>query len=341
MRRFLTAFLAVGALVVVAAPPAAAQEPLGFEIDPTEGVRGDPVAGQVDVADVAEFCVTDLGEFQARFQEVLSGPFAGGGATGELFDRFFPGGEFVFETHDQAAYSLTGFTVLGIAVGFDGAAEEALRQSFVMTFADIATQEPVGEMGNFDPGTGEGSVVVPDIEPGLWAVAAACVGPVLDVDLLEAGIRANGEFLQEIGAPADINSPEFAEFVQDFLGDEDATVFEFLAAIGPDLLQSTVEPDALGVQLFTVLDPRDVLADLIGSVEALDLQRGIESSLLRKLTGADRNLGADDVGGACDKLASFIDQVEAQSGKTIDAPDAEELIDAAERVRRSLGCGEG
>jgi hypothetical protein len=219
---------------------------------------------------VAAHCVTTVEEFQARFLELLQGPFAGGAEEGELFDRFFPGGSFVFENHDQAAYSLLGFTLLGL-VGFAGPepAENALPQTFVMTFADVATQEPVGELGNFDPATGQGSVVVPDVDPGLWAVAAACVGPSFDIDTLEAGIRQGGDFLEEIGAPADLNSPEFEEFIEDFTGEEgfDA-VIAFLQAIGPTLLQPIMVPDALGFELFTVLGDEEPVEPPVDEAEA-------------------------------------------------------------------------
>jgi hypothetical protein len=235
------------------ASTATAVETLGFAIDPTQGLPGITVSGQVNPADIAAHCVTDLAAFEARFQALLDGPYAGGAPEGELFSRFFPTGEFVFDTCDQAAYSLTGITVLAIGSNIMGAADIALPQTFVMTFADIATQQPVGELGHFDPVTGVGSVVVPDVAPGPWAVAAACVGPVFDLDLLEAGIRANGAFLVSLGFPTcDINSPEFAQFVQQLLG-PDADLFTFLSAFGPTFIRSIVTPDALGVQLFTVL----------------------------------------------------------------------------------------
>src|SRR5262249_31137479 len=148
-------------------------------------------------------------------------------AEGELFSRFFPSGEFVFENLDQTAYSLTGFVVLGIGANIMGAAETALPQTFVMTFADLATQQPLGPLGHFDPVTGAGSVIVPNLAPGTYPVVATCVRPTLDVDLLEAGIRRNGAFLQSIGAPPDLNSPELEEFVKEFLGTEEADLFAF------------------------------------------------------------------------------------------------------------------
>jgi hypothetical protein len=248
---------ATALLIVVSAAPAGGQEgppSLGFSVDRTEGAPGEQIDGQVDVADIAARCTTDLEAFQARFQELASGPFAGLLPEGELFDRFFPEGDFVFESFDQAAYLMTGLAAGGIGSNFDGAAETALPQTFAMTFADIATQEPVGDRGTFDPSTGVGSVAVPDVDPGLWAVAAACVGPVRDINGLEAGIQRSGAFLESIGMPVDITSPEFGAFVRDFLGDEEATDLDFVAAIGPELVESIVEPDALGVQIFCVHD---------------------------------------------------------------------------------------
>jgi subtilisin-like proprotein convertase family protein len=81
------------------------------------------------------------------------------------------------------------------------------------------------------------------------------------------------------------------------------------------------------------------IADLIESVEALNLKSATENSLLKKLTNAQKNLDADDTAGACDKLASFIAEVTAQSGKKIDTEDADALITEAEAVGESLECG--
>ena len=195
-------YVATAALVisVTMAGTATAQGTLGFTIDPTQGFPGDTVNGQVSTADINAHCVTDLEAFQAEFQAVFTGPFAGGAAEGDLFSRFFPSGEFVFENLDQSAYSLTGLVVLGIASNIGGAAETALPQTFVMTFADLATQQPLGPLGHFDPVTGVGSVIVPNLAPGKYPVVATCVQPTLDLDTLEAGIRKNGAFLQSIGA---------------------------------------------------------------------------------------------------------------------------------------------
>jgi hypothetical protein len=83
------------------------------------------------------------------------------------------------------------------------------------------------------------------------------------------------------------------------------------------------------------------IADLIDSVEALELPRGIERSLVAKLTVAQRKLDADQLAGACRSLGAFVNQVSAQSGKKITADAAHQLTDEATAVRESLGCGGG
>ncbi|HEX6236756.1 MAG TPA: hypothetical protein VFZ68_06160 [Acidimicrobiales bacterium] len=334
--RVAAAAVGLTALVVGAAAPAGAQEPLGFTVDKTQGLSGEVVAGQVAVADVAAGCTTDLGAFQARFQELLNGPFAGGTPQGELFDRFFPTGDFIFENHDQAAYTLLGLVSLGVGFDVNGAAGRALPQTFVMTFADIATQEPVGERGSFDPATGAGTVAVPDVEPGLWAVAAACVGPTLDLDLLEAGIREGGAFLQELGAPFDLNSLEFFEWVEERYG-EGTDIFEFIEAIGPDLLVPVMVPDALGVQLFTVLaDPADLIAEIEGLVSSGELSGGYAQGLVAPLENAARSLAGGDVESACDQLDGVSDR--NIPANILDPQSAGELIGKVQVLEAHLGC---
>jgi hypothetical protein len=300
--------LAIAACVLSVGMGGTANAQLTFSIDPTQGLPGITVSGQVDPAQVAAQCVTTVEGIQAEFQAVLDGPYGGGGTGGELFLRFFPfmcpnedlagrsledqssgttifcsygngfsciynettgdlqtdndGGncpanavaDFVFDTCDQAAYSLTGITVLAIGSNILMAAETTLPQTFVMTFADLATQQPLGELGHFDPVTGVGSVVVPNLAPGQWPIVATCAVPTLDLDRLEAGIRANGAFLESLGFPTcDINDPAFADFVKELLG-PDADLFTFLSTFGPTFIQAIVVPGPLGLQFFTILD---------------------------------------------------------------------------------------
>src|SRR5262245_38415441 len=248
---------------VFAAGTAFGQQTLGFTINPTEGRPGDTVTGQVNPADVAANCVTDVAAFQARFTDLLNGPFVGGNTVGDLPQTWFPDpNNIVYENTNQLGYVLTLLVVLGISADIGGAAGTALPQTFVMTFANF-DQTPIGELGHFDPVTGAGSVTVPDVTPGVFPVAATCVGPVFDLNVLRAGIEASGAFLTGINAqfgPDGPFSPEFIQFMRDFLGpnapaDDFELLIAFVNQIGPTLLQPIVAPDALGVQLFTVLPP--------------------------------------------------------------------------------------
>lgn len=81
-------------------------------------------------------------------------------------------------------------------------------------------------------------------------------------------------------------------------------------------------------------------SELINSVKQLELRKGLERSLVKKLKNARRNLAADPplTAEACEKLASFVNQVDAQEGKEIDAADADELIAYAEAIQEAEGC---
>jgi hypothetical protein len=264
-RRLIGGIAAVLMAGALAAGPARAQAPLGFTIDPTQGFPGSVVSGQVDPADVAASCVTDLAEFQARFSDVALNVLAYNAPTPPdlLWQRFFPPDTpdllSVITSHDQLAYTLTLLVTIGIATNQGGAAEAALPQTFVMAFADLATQNPIGELGSFDPVTGVGSVVVPDLTPGTHPVVATCIGPNPDRDALEAGIRESGAFLASIGAPVvSPLDPAFEAFAQSYLGSTAVgfeLLTEFATAIGPNLVQNIAQFDALGLQLFTVLQP--------------------------------------------------------------------------------------
>lgn len=268
--RLAMAAVAVGALTVGVAVPARGQAPLGFTIAPTEGRPGDLVAGQVDPAGVAEHCVTDVEGVQARFLEF------GLVAAGEFLERYpdgpYPPGEFP-EGEPLPTARLTQFlawTAYGLLGGGVSSSPEnaalVLPQLFVMTFADLATQQPVGQIGSFDRTSGAGSVVVPDVAPGPWAVAAACVMPSIDVADIERGVeRAAALWTEQFGLPERIDESNVDEVVRIFneeiLGcetdpcDVEATFTAFTLRWGPTLLSYVAKFDALGIQVFTVLPP--------------------------------------------------------------------------------------
>jgi hypothetical protein len=111
-----------------------------------------------------------------------------------------------------------------------------------------------------------------------------------------------------------------------------------LAAKSTPTVPADGGPIAVAVRATPSGPPPATIEDLIDTVEALALHHGIERSLLAKLTGAQRNTADDHRAGACAKLGSFINEVSAQSGKKIDADDAQELTDQAREVAQSLGC---
>ena len=80
------------------------------------------------------------------------------------------------------------------------------------------------------------------------------------------------------------------------------------------------------------------IAPLELGVQSLALPHGLERALLAKLDAGQEALEAGDQDGACARLAAYINQVEAQSGKKIYSASADGLIAHATAVARSLGC---
>src|SRR5690606_6769364 len=149
------------------------------------------------------------------------------------------------DNFDQAAYAAVALLALGILLDLEGAAQTFLDQTFVFTFADIATQDPVGELSNFNPTTGDASIVVPDIDPGMWALAAVCVTPNHDVPTLIDAMRAGGDYLESLGIPLEQLPLSLADL---------EALTAFLQEHGPVILQPMMTPQALGAVLFCILD---------------------------------------------------------------------------------------
>jgi dipeptidyl aminopeptidase/acylaminoacyl peptidase len=80
------------------------------------------------------------------------------------------------------------------------------------------------------------------------------------------------------------------------------------------------------------------VANLINVVNGFNLHQGIANSLLVKLNHAQGALAAGDTAAACDNLASFINQVNAQSGKKLTAAQASQLTGEAALIRAAIGC---
>jgi len=90
--------------------------------------------------------------------------------------------------------------------------------------------------------------------------------------------------------------------------------------------------------LLTPWNASNAIEELIDIIEGMGLHHGIENSLVVKLEHALSDVLAGDDAGACDHLSSFVNQVEAQSGKKISIAEAEELLDRAASIQSLLGC---
>ena len=97
--------------------------------------------------------------------------------------------------------------------------------------------------------------------------------------------------------------------------------------------------DSLGNEhaflLNPILEPAELLAQLVQDVIDLDLDRGAENRLLAKLGSALQKLDDgnknNDVA-LINSLEAFINAVEAQAGKKITETDADDLIDSAQKI---------
>lgn len=256
IRLVLAATIAV-TLTAAGATPAATQDGVtrtfDFEVDRTEGRPGTLVRGQVDPDDIAELCVTDLDEFRSA-----DGPFVGGLnaavevalGSGEIFGQDPPVVPASFEELAAVLYA-----VLARAMATDPElAQHVHGRTFVMNFIDDGARG-VGELGSLDPETGEGSVIVPDIEPGFWLLAAACVSPSPFEPTIRAALAETAAFLEgevDLSGFGFSNPFPTADELLAALGEEEFVAL--LREILRPLVGPLMEPDGYGLVSFCVLD---------------------------------------------------------------------------------------
>ena len=87
-----------------------------------------------------------------------------------------------------------------------------------------------------------------------------------------------------------------------------------------------------------VPDPAQLIADLQDVVAGFGLSRGLTRALNGKLEEALAALNAGDITGACGWVGRFLNQVEAETGKELTAPQAQQLTDAANAILALLDC---
>ncbi|MCH7969402.1 MAG: NHL repeat-containing protein [Thaumarchaeota archaeon] len=92
---------------------------------------------------------------------------------------------------------------------------------------------------------------------------------------------------------------------------------------------------------FDTLQTPETPSELIDSIEDLGLPSNVENSLKAPLKNAQDKLDDDNPkndGAACGKMDAFINQVNAQEGKKLTTEQADELREAAQSVKDSIGC---
>lgn len=94
---------------------------------------------------------------------------------------------------------------------------------------------------------------------------------------------------------------------------------------------NTSPPQTFGVH---IRGAAEQLQDLVGAVTG----SGPGRSLAAKLNSISTAAAAGQTPDACSELGAFVNEVEAQSGKSIGASEATELVIAAERIEAVLGC---
>jgi len=242
-RRWAVPLLAAGLVASLAGGPSVAQQipdvpTLGLTISPSSGVVGSTVEGTVDAADVAEHCITTPEDFVAQ----LTGPLETAIRT-YMSDMSEEWGGVLPPPGTSAFATMSVLSLVPGALAQDlELADEAMGATFVFAFADLATTSPIDPLGSFDRSTGEGSVVVPDLEPGTHPVIATCVGLASELtsEDIDRAVKVGQAYLE-----ANYDPP----FVFDVAG-----LTELGTAMFPIMLREMVEPKALGVAFYCVDD---------------------------------------------------------------------------------------
>lgn len=182
----MTAAFVAGLVLVV--PVAGAQEVpdtnLDLTIEPTEGPPGTVVDTFVPPEQALEVCLDPdvaLDELIAALEDLADESEATIGDLEGLIaldplDPQVPELEALIAQLEGVVDLLNGLIASLPAIG-------GIAVFYVLAFADIVTQEPVGPTSMWDPVTGEGQITAPEAPFGLYALAALCLGLDLTVDL--------------------------------------------------------------------------------------------------------------------------------------------------------------
>jgi hypothetical protein len=123
---------------------------------------------------------------------------------------------------------------------------------------------------------------------------------------------------------------------ESFSGFRSARYFGFYGTGGATVTTITVSGPSGGFAVgeFGVASAAGQLVSLGQAVQGV----GPGNSLSAKIAAAHADLTSGDLTGACNTLTAFVNEVNAQSGKSIPAGQAAQLIAEAQGIQAELGC---
>jgi len=80
------------------------------------------------------------------------------------------------------------------------------------------------------------------------------------------------------------------------------------------------------------------ITGLVTAVQGMSLDQGLATSLIAKLQNAQSSLAAGNTTAACNQLGAYINEAQAQSGKSLTADQASQLVAATRLIQTSLKC---
>jgi hypothetical protein len=93
-----------------------------------------------------------------------------------------------------------------------------------------------------------------------------------------------------------------------------------------------------GLYTTRVLTPEEVATNVHDVLAGLELPAGIHTSLRAKLDAARRAIAEGRTTAACQLLASLVNEVNAQTGKSINVFQAAALLREVSLLQGALGC---
>ena len=288
-----------------------------------------PGSADLQITMSAPTTATVVAPFTYTLAVANNGPADASGPT--ITDTLPPGLGFVSATAGRGHCSFTAPTV-SCHFGFLGAGGSS-------TFSIVVTSTVGGPVVN----TASISSNTPDAVPSNNTATATVV--VFDNDLAMNSMPADASVNatspggavatyatptaadEESGATVGCDHPSGSTFA---IGTTTVTC----SATDTDDTPSTVT----GTFTVTVVGAAGQTAALITTVQGFGLPPDFAASLIGKLQGVETSLGVGDSTGACNQLAGFLNQVQAQSGKHLSAAQAATVIAAANQIRAVIGC---